>query len=297
MKLQAENITKLCNGKKVLDQLQLTLEKGKIYGLTGRIGVGKTTLFSILSKQLLPDAGTVHLYDDNGRELDLTPGHVFFPEDLSLTIQEKGRGAQSLSGYFQELSHICPGWDSSLAETLAGRYQLSPDKKLGGLSKGMMSMTSIIAALASKADFTFLDEPEAGMDTLSREKFYQMLLDEFSDSGRAFVIATHLIDEVSDLTEEVIFLDFYLKSTLDCGRIRLMENTQQLLGRSFLISGLKEKTEALASKYESYDMGNFGRGKSIAVLLRPGESLPEDPEFTIKPLTLQKIFAALCMEE
>lgn len=76
-----------------------------------------------------------------------------------------------------------------------------------------------------------------------------------------------------------------------------MENTQQLLGRSFLISGLKEKTEALASKYESYDMGDFGRSKSIAVLLRPGESLPEDPEFTIKPLTLQKIFAALCMEE
>ena len=74
MKLQAKNITKLCNGKKVLDQLQLTLEKGKIYGLTGRIGVGKTTLFSILSKQLLPDAGTVHLYDDNGRELALTPG-------------------------------------------------------------------------------------------------------------------------------------------------------------------------------------------------------------------------------
>lgn len=131
MKLQAENITKLCNGKKVLDQLQLTLEKGKIYGLTGRIGVGKTTLFSILSKQLLPDAGTVHLYDDNGRELELTLGRVFFPEDLSLTIQEKGRGAQSLSGYFQELSHICPGWDSSLAETLAGRYQLSPDKKTG----------------------------------------------------------------------------------------------------------------------------------------------------------------------
>ncbi|MFR9234862.1 MAG: ATP-binding cassette domain-containing protein [Eisenbergiella massiliensis] len=78
MKLQAENITKLCNGKKVLDQLQLTLEKGKIYGLTGRIGVGKTTLFSILSKQLLPDAGTVHLYDDNGRELELTLGRVFF---------------------------------------------------------------------------------------------------------------------------------------------------------------------------------------------------------------------------
>lgn len=189
MKLQAENITKLCNGKKVLDQLQLTLEKGKIYGLTGRIGVGKTTLFSILSKQLLPDAGTVHLYDDNGRELELTPGRVFFPEDLSLTIQEKGRGAQSLSGYFQELSHICPGWDSSLAETLAGRYQLSPDKKLGELSKGMMSMTSIIAALAMQSDFTFLDEPEAWHGTLSREKFYQMLLDEFSGSGRAFVIA------------------------------------------------------------------------------------------------------------
>ena len=103
MKLQAENITKLCNGKKVLDQLQLTLEKGKIYGLTGRIGVGKTTLFSILSKQLLPDAGTVHLYDDNGRELDLTPGHVFFPEDLSLTIQEKDAAPRA----FPAISRSC----------------------------------------------------------------------------------------------------------------------------------------------------------------------------------------------
>ena len=101
-------------------------------------------------------------------------------------------------------------------------------------------------------------------------------------------IATHLIDEVSDLTEEVIFLDFHLKSTLDCGRIRLMENTQQLLGRSFLISGLKENRSPCLKNTNPMTWG-FRKKQSIAVSsCGPGESLPEDPEFTIKPLTLQK---------
>ena len=297
MKLQAENITKICNGKRVLDHISLTLEPGKIYGITGRIGVGKTTLFSILSGQAPADDGAVHLYNENGALEEIFPGHICFPQDLSLVIQEKRHQDQSMAEYFQELSLIYPNWDNDLANTLAARFLFPPDKKLGDLSKGMMSMVTIICALSSKADFTLLDEPEACMDSLSREKFYHMLLEEFADSGRTFLLASHLLDEMSELIDEVIFLDYDDKHTLDCGHIRLMENTRRLLSRSFLISGLQDKVDAAVRGYEAYDMGNFGRSKSMAVLLKDGQELPDSVDFTIRPLTLQKIFAALCSEE
>lgn len=297
MKLQAENITKICNGKRVLDHISLTLEPGKIYGITGRIGVGKTTLFSILSGRAPADEGTLHLYNDEGALKEISPGRVCFPEDLSLVIRKKGHQGQTITEYFRELSLLYPNWDNDLANTLASRFLFPPDKKLADLSKGMMSMVTIICALSSKADFTLLDEPEAGMDSLSREKFYRMLLEEFADSGRTFVLATHLLDEVSELIDEVIFLDYGDKRTLDCGHILLMENTRRLLARSFLISGLQEKVEATLRGYEAYDMGNFGRSKSMAVLLKDGQRLPDSTDFTIKPLSLQKIFAALCSEE
>lgn len=296
MKLQAENITKVCNGKRVLNHISLTLEQGKIYGVAGRIGVGKTTLFSILSGRIPPDEGTVYLSDDDGALREVSPGQVCFPEDLSLTIRQEGRRNQSVSEYFRDLSRIYPPWDSTLANALADRFLLAPDKKLRDFSKGMMSMAAIISALACKADFTLLDEPEAGMDSLSREKFYRMLLEEFADSGRTFLIATHLLDEVSELADEVIFLDYGDKVTLDCGQVRLMENTRRLLGRSFLISGLQEKVEAAVQGYEAYDMGIFGRSRRMAVLLGDAQSLPDSPELTIRPLTLQKIFALLCRE-
>lgn len=82
-------------------------------------------------------------------------------------------------------------------------------------------MLTIVVALASKAEFTFLDEPVAGLDVVARDQFYRILLDEFTESGRTFVISTHIIEEAEDLFEEVIFLHK--------GEILLKENTQELL--------------------------------------------------------------------
>ena len=67
-------------------------------------------------------------------------------------------------------------------------------------------MLTIVVALASKAEFTFLDEPVAGLDVVARDQFYRILLDEFTEGGRTFVISTHIIEEAEDLFEEVIFL-------------------------------------------------------------------------------------------
>ena len=68
-------------------------------------------------------------------------------------------------------------------------------------------MVTIVAALASKADYTFIDEPVAGLDVISRELFYKLLIEEYTETRRTFVISTHIIDEASDIFEEVIVMN------------------------------------------------------------------------------------------
>ena len=96
-----------------------------------------------------------------------------------------------------------PYWDKEMAQYLIKEFGIDVKKRIGKLSKGMLSMVTIIVALASKAEFTFLDEPVAGLDVVAREKFYELLVEEFSQTGRTFVVSTHIIEEAADVLEEV----------------------------------------------------------------------------------------------
>ena len=80
-----------------------------------------------------------------------------------------------------------------MAQKLLDLFGLDKKKKLGKLSKGMLSMVTILVAMASKAEFTFLVEPVAGLDVVAREQFYQLLLEEYTETGRTFVLSTHII--------------------------------------------------------------------------------------------------------
>ena len=70
-----------------------------------------------------------------------------------------------------------------------------------------MSMVTILIALASRSPITILDEPAAGLDVVMRERFYQLLLDDFAQTGRTFLVSTHIIEEAASVFEQVIILD------------------------------------------------------------------------------------------
>ena len=150
-------------------------------------------------------------------------------------------------------------------------------------------MVTIIVAMASKAEFTFLDEPVAGLDVVARERFYELLVEEFSETGRTFVVSTHIIEEAADVFEEVIIVDR--------GKILLKENTQELLERSFHVSGHEDAVERTVSGLEVHHEEHIGRSRGVTVLLQPGQRLPENSDVSIQKLSLQKIFVALCGEE
>ena len=202
-----------------------------------------------------------------------------------------GNGANTMKvkEYLRAASIYMPAWDKQMAKKLIREFELDVNKRINRLSKGMMSMVTIIVALASKADFTLLDEPVAGLDVVTREAFYRILLEEFSESGRTFVISTHIIEEAADVFEEVIILDK--------GRILLKENTQELLERSRHISGKEEEVDRAVEGRKVYHPEKLGRSKGVTVLLKPGETIPENAELSIQPMNLQQVFVAMCGKE
>lgn len=286
--LICENISKKYKNKEVLHNIDLTIEQGKIYGLVGRNGAGKTTLLSILTAQNPATSGTV-CYDgmpvwENQKVLD----HLCFSRELN-TLSILGPNTIKVKEYLQMARTYYPNWDRDMEQRLVAQFELNTKKKISKLSKGMLSMVTIIVALASKADITILDEPVAGLDVVAREDFYRLLLEEHEASGRTFIISTHIIEEAANVFEEVIFLKD--------GAILLKEDTQELLERAVHVSGLDEEVDGACEGLEIHHTEHIGRSKGVTVLLAEGQSIADGYDVTVQPVSLQNLFVALCGRE
>lgn len=287
-KLACYNLVKTYGKKNVLQDLTLELEKGKIYGLIGRNGAGKTTLLSMLSGQNPISGGSVSYNGTPVWENQEALDHICFSREIN-PMNTNGANTLKIKEYLRAASIFLPHWDKEMEKRLIQEFELDINKRINKLSKGMMSMITIIVALASKAEFTLLDEPVAGLDVVMRESFYRMLLEEFTESGRTFVISTHIIEEAADIFEEVIMIDK--------GRIILKEDTQELLERTCHVSGKEEVVDALTAGYQTWHPEKMGRSKGITVMLQPGQTLKKNAEVTIQPMNLQQVFVALCGRE
>ena len=286
--LVCENISKQYKQKEVLHDINLTIEQGKIYGLVGRNGAGKTTLLSIMTAQNPATKGTVTLDGmpvwENQKALD----HLCFSRELN-TLSVLGPNTIKVKEYLQMARTYYPNWDREMEQRLVAQFELNTKKKIAKLSKGMLSMVTIIVALASKADITILDEPVAGLDVVAREDFYRLLLEEHEATGRTFIVSTHIIEEAANVFEEVIFLKD--------GDILLTEDTQELLDRAVHVSGLAEEVDAACAGLEVHHAEQIGRSKGVTVLLAPGEQIADGYDVTVQPVSLQNLFVALCGRE
>ena len=271
------NVNKSYGKKEVLKNIDFTLEKGKIYGLIGRNGAGKTTLLSILSAQNPATEGNVTWNGEKIWENRKALDHICFSRELSTNLYGSGVSSLKVKEYLKNASYYYPNWDKKMADELIEKFELNTKQRINKMSKGMLSMVTIIVALASKADFTFLDEPVAGLDVVMREYFYHKLMEEYTETGRTFVISTHIIEEAADLMEEVIMIKD--------GQISKNYRNEKRVPAAEL--------EA-AKGYEKHHEEKMGRSKSVTILLKEGQELPKDYDVTIQPISLEKLFVSLC---
>ena len=288
MSFTCEHITKVYGGREVLKDVSLTLEPGKIYGLIGRNGAGKTTLLSILTAQNPATKGTVSVDGEPVWENRKALEKLCFSRELNVGA-ESGIAAIKVKEYLRIAATYYADWDKDMEQRLMSLFELDGKKKLGKLSKGMLSMVTIIVAMCSKAPYTLLDEPVAGLDVVAREQFYKLLLEEYAATGRTFVISTHIIEEAADVLEEVIIIHE--------GHVLLVEDTQALLERVRYVSGKADEVDAVVAGLEVHHPETLGRSKGVTVFLKPGQRVEETRDVSVQMVNLQKAFVALCGEE
>jgi len=282
--LKAQGLCKSYKDKEVLHNLDLTIEPGKIYGLIGRNGAGKTTLLGILTAQNTKDSGEVTYNGqpvwENQRALD----DICFSRELQATLFS-GPNNLKVKHYLRSAAIFYGNWDQEYADRLLEEFKLEKKKKISQLSKGQMSMVTILIALASKAPITILDEPAAGLDVVMRERFYQLLLEDFSQTGRTFIVSTHIIEEAASVFERVIILDE--------GRIIENAPTEELIDQFRYVSGREDVVDEVCRGLTVLSTHQMGRHKTAAVRGNV-EKLEAAADVDIAPMNLQNVFVALC---
>ena len=275
--LKAENVYKSYGKKQVLTGLDLELQPGKIYGLIGRNGAGKTTLLGILTAQNTMDSGSVTYGGQPVWENQAALEQICFSRELRPTLMS-GQNNLKIKHYLQTAAIFCPNWDVDYAQRLMKEFELDPKKKIYQLSKGQMSMVTILIALASRAPITILDEPAAGLDVVVRERFYQLLMEDYTQNpDRTFIVSTHIIEEAASVFERVIILDQ--------GRVLEDAPTDELVNQFRYVSGREDQVKQACQGLEllsthqmaAHHLGGPGGCEAAGAGRSGGGCGPHDP--------------------
>jgi ABC-2 type transport system ATP-binding protein len=185
----------------VLDKLTFAIAEPSITGLFGRNGSGKSTLGLLLAGLLHPTPGSITRAGQPVTSANAMVDIAYAGETTSVFEDQKLTETLSLR------AHTHPNWDQAFAEELLDTFENPLKKRPDKLSRGQLSSFYATLGFASRAPVTIFDEVHLGMDAVVREIFYRILLADYTDHPRTFIISSHLIDEIENLLDGVIMID------------------------------------------------------------------------------------------
>lgn len=268
-----KNYGKVC----ALDNVSLTFEKNKIYGLLGRNGAGKSTMLNLISNRIFPTSGEILIDGEASVENDKALGKVYCMSEKNLLPKTmRFRKAIEVTKLFY------PDMDVDYAYGLCEKFGLEPKKKLNSFSTGYSSIYKIILALSCNADYVFFDEPILGLDANHRELFYKELLQKYIDNGGTYIISTHLIDECANLFERAVIIKE--------GKVIVDSDTEDLLAGAYTVSGSAALVDEYCVGKELIGSDVIGGLKSAYVKGSP-QNVPQGLE--ISKASLQNLFVQI----
>ena len=276
-RIEVQSLTKKYKQKTALDAVSLTIEKGRIYGLLGRNGAGKTTLVNLIGNRDFPTSGQALLDGEPLTENDTALKNLYC------------MGAENLLPNYMRVRDVIPAMqyfypktDADYAVKLCKAFGLDMKKRLSQLSTGFRTIAKVIFAMASGASFIFLDEPTLGLDANHREMLYRLILERFEETGAAFVISTHLIDECAGLFEHC----FVLRE----GKLIADAESEDLKSSAYAVEGKAADVDAYLQGRDVLSRSAVGTLCSACVKGEPAD-VPAGLEVT-QP-TLQQLLIAL----
>ena len=185
----------------VLRNISMDLEPGKIYGLLGENGVGKTTLLTLLCGLKKTQAGTIETdgRDPWKREPALLQDQYYLPDEVA-PVNDKARCWAKATGTFW------PNFKLDTFDKIIREFEVDPEQKMNAMSAGQLKKTYIAFALAAGTRFLYLDEPTNGLDIPSKAQFRSALM-KYTAEDSTIVISTHQVRDLENIIDPIIILD------------------------------------------------------------------------------------------
>ena len=273
------NLSKNYGEVEALKNVSLRIEENKIYGLLGRNGAGKSTLLNIIANRIFADSGTVTINGESNIENDKALQQIYYMSEKSfypdsMRVIDVFKSAESFNSKF----------DFEMAKGIAAEFQLDCSKKIKTLSTGYSTIFKITMALSFDLPYILLDEPVLGLDAYHRELFYKILIKNYVEYPKTYIISTHLIEEVSSIVEDVIIIKE--------GEIIKESKADELLSYGYAINGKAVDVDRFTEGKNVIGIETIGVFKIAYIIGDPREaSNAENLEVT--NLDLQKLFIEL----
>lgn len=235
--IELTNVTKKYGKIVAISHISLNLPKEGIYSLLGRNGAGKTTLMKMLAGHIQATEGQITISGHN-----ISPSHT--PENVNFIESNSVQYNMKASMLLDTAAKLQDDFDRDFAYEMMKRFKLDPNKKYKNLSFGMKTMLTSIMTLANNSEVILLDEPTLGFDAIMRDQFNTLLLESYHTHPRIIIISTHLIDEISKVTERLIIIDKGML-LLETGIDDIDEKAYTLSGPVKLVQPLLERLNCI----------------------------------------------------
>ncbi|GAB5402193.1 MAG: hypothetical protein Aurels2KO_04240 [Aureliella sp.] len=223
--VEVENLHRDFGITRALRGVSLSICPGRVYGLVGGNGQGKTTLIKHLLGLLRAQKGVVRVFGlDPVDSPEIVLGRIGYLSE-NRDLPEWMRVDELLR--YVAAFHV--GWDAQYAAELVSSLQIDTTKKIKHLSKGMRAQTALIAAAAHRPELLLLDEPSTGLDAVVRKDILSVTVRTAAENGSTVLFSSHLLDEVEQMSDEIIMIDQ--------GRVVLTGEVDELRENHFVVTG------------------------------------------------------------
>ncbi len=242
MSIKLSNINKYYEDIHALKNVNLDFKLGKVYGIIGRNGAGKTSLLKVISKQIEASTGR---YEAN---------NFTFSYSINNNIAFQGLKAKQI---FKIAHQVYPNYNERYEKELTQQLNVQTNKYYQKLSSGMKNLVNLIISLSSNSDYLLLDEPYVGLDPINRDIIYRFLVDNYFNDKHTVIISSHIITEIEGYFENAIMIQD--------GEIIVNDDIDKIREKSIVISAPSEKVDMIASKVNVLDTESLGGRSNIYI--------------------------------
>ena len=217
--IHAIRLTKTYGRDRGILDLDLTVNRGEVFGFVGPNGAGKTTTIRLVLDLIRPTKGRIEVFGKNPRRDVTVRRHIgYLPGDLRLYDRLTARELCTFFAHLRGLRGL------GRADAYADRLEVPLDRPIGSLSKGNRQKVGLVQALMHEPDLLVLDEPTAGLDPLMQQTFYE-LVDEARERGATVFLSSHVLPEVQHVADRV--------ALIRKGTLALLASVDELRARAF----------------------------------------------------------------